>query len=48
MVRYILPVGTDLITSAFRAGREHPKECHRTRIDIDRKMTAAIRAWIRN
>ena len=45
MVRYILPVGTDLISAVFRAGRDYPKECRRTRTDIDRRITAAIKAW---
>ena len=45
MVRNMLPIGADLITSVFRSGREHSKECRRVRIDIDKKITAAIKAW---
>lgn len=45
MVSCILPVGTDLISAVFRAGRDYPKECRRARIDIDRRITAAIKAW---
>ena len=30
----------------FRAGREYPKECRATRIDIDAKVTRTLIEWI--
>jgi hypothetical protein len=29
----------------FVAARRHPKECKRTRVDIDRKLRATIEEW---
>ena len=46
MLRSMLPLGSGLLVRLmFRAGREHPKECKATRIDIDRRLRAALRAW---
>ena len=42
----MLPVGGKLfVGGAFRAGREYPKECRETRIDIDRKLRYVFRRW---
>ena len=46
MLRSMLPLGSGLLVRLmFRAGREHPKECKATRIDIDRRLLAALQAW---
>lgn len=45
MVKTILPVGGDLFTRVFAAGRKFPKECKAARIDIDRRVTQAVDAW---
>ena len=46
MLRSMLPLGSGLLVRLmFRAGREHPKECKATRIDIDRRLQAALQAW---
>lgn len=45
MVKTILPVGGDLLTRVFAAGRKFPKECKAARIDIDRRITQAVDAW---
>lgn len=47
MVRSMLPVGGDLITRVFAAGRKYPKECKAARIDIDKQITRAINDWKR-
>lgn len=46
MLKMMLPVGSGLLVSLmFRAGKEHPKECRETRIDIDRRLKKALAAW---
>ena len=45
LVKTILPVGGDLITKVFAAGRSYPKECKETRIAIDKAVTDAINEW---
>lgn len=46
MLKAMLPVGSDLlIRFMFKAGREYPKECRRTRIDIDEKLSGSISEW---
>lgn len=45
MVKTILPVGGDLLTRVFDAGRKFPKECKAARIDIDRRVTQAVDVW---
>ena len=46
MLKSILPVGSGLLVKLmFRAGREHPKACKATRIDIDRRLRTALEAW---
>ena len=47
MLRQIIPVFPDfLIGRAFLSAREHPKECLRTREDIDRRMKNTIKKWM--
>lgn len=39
LLKMMLPVGSGLLVSfMFKAGKEHKKECRKTRIDIDRRM----------
>ena len=46
MLRSMLPLASGLLVRLmFRAGREHPKECRETRIDIDSRLQAALQAW---
>ena len=46
MLKLMLPVGSGLLVSfMFKAGKEHPKECRETRIDIDRRLQKALREW---
>ena len=46
MLKLILPVGSSLLVSfMFRAGKEHPKACRETRLDIDRRLQKALREW---
>ena len=46
MLKRMLPVGSGLLIKwAFKAGREYPGECRRTRLDIDERLTRLIRAW---
>lgn len=46
MLDIMMPViGGLLVGLAFKAGRKHSKECKQTRLDIDRKLTAAITKW---
>ena len=46
MLKMMLPVGSKLLVSLmFRAGKQYPEECRQTRIDIDRRLKAALEAW---
>lgn len=46
MLKTIIPIGSGLlIRLMFKAGREHPKECRQTRIDIDEKLSRGILNW---
>lgn len=45
LLNILLPVGGDLMSMAFRAGREHPEECKAVRIDIDNKLREVIAEW---
>ncbi|MBQ6439922.1 MAG: acyl-CoA thioester hydrolase [Mogibacterium sp.] len=45
LLKIMLPVGADLMSLAFKAGREYPKECKAVRIDIDNKLSEIIREW---
>ena len=46
MLKMMLPVGSGLLVSLmFKAGKEHPKECRETRLDIDRRLQKALREW---
>lgn len=46
MLTAMLPVGSELmIRFMFTAGRQHPKACRQTRIDMDEKLTNSILKW---
>jgi hypothetical protein len=46
MLKLMLPVGSSLLVSfMFRAGKEHPKECRETRLELDRRLQKALREW---
>ena len=46
MLKTALPIGSGLLVRLmFKAGRDHPKECRQTRLDIDRKLSRAIAEW---
>ena len=46
MLKMMIPVGSALLVRfMFRAGKEHPKECRETRIDIDRRLQRALHEW---
>ena len=46
MLKIMLPVGSALLVSImFKAGKDYPKECRETRIDIDRRLQKALREW---
>lgn len=46
MLKAMLPIGSNLMVSLmFKAGREYPKECRQTRVDIDDKLSGIINKW---
>jgi len=46
MLKTMLPVGSGLLIKLmFKAGREYPKECRQTRLDIDEKLSRSILEW---
>ena len=46
MLKMMLPVGSGLLVSImFKAGKEYPKECRETRIDIDQRLNKALAEW---
>ncbi len=46
LFKMLLPVGSSLLVSfMFKAGKEHPKECRATRVDIDRRLKKTLAEW---
>ncbi len=45
LLKTMLPVGGSLFVGVFKAGRDYKKECREARIDIDRRVSAAIKNW---
>lgn len=46
MLKTMIPVGSGLLVRLmFKAGREYPKACRQTRIDIDGKLSRSILDW---
>lgn len=47
LLKKIFPVGAGLLSKMmFKAAKEFPKECKETRIDIDKRISEAIKEWI--
>lgn len=48
MLRIALPIGLKFVMRfVFKAAKDYPKECEATRKDVDRKVSAALKEWIR-
>ncbi len=46
MLRSMLPIGADfLVRFMFKAARDYPDECRKTRRDIDRRLTDILQKW---
>ena len=46
LLHMALPVGLKFVLRfIFRAAKEYPDACEATRIDIDRKLSAALKEW---
>ena len=46
MLEIVLPFGSSfLLRFAFKTLKDHPKECKKTRIDIDRRLSRIISEW---
>lgn len=46
LLKNMLPVGSGLlIRLMFKAGRNYPAQCKKTRIDIDKRLSQSISAW---
>lgn len=46
MLKMMLPIGSAMLVRVmFKAGKEYPKQCRETRIDIDTRLQKAIREW---
>ena len=46
MLDMMMPlIGSLFVGIAFRAGRQFLKECKQTRLDVDKKLSDAIRSW---
>lgn len=47
LLKKIFPIGSGLLLKMmFKAAKEFPKECKETRIDIDKRLSKAIKEWI--
>ena len=48
MLRLALPFGLKFVMRfIFKAAKDYPDECEQTRKDIDRKLSAALRQWVK-
>lgn len=46
LLKMMLPIGSSLFVSTmFRAAKEYPNECRKTRIDIDQRLSEALAQW---
>ncbi len=45
MVKTMLPIGGDLLTRIFAAGKKYPKECKSTRVDIEKQIIRVVHDW---
>ena len=41
----MLPIGSGLFIRLFKAEKDYPSECRKTREDVDIKMSYAINEW---
>ena len=48
MVKTMLPVGSGLLFRAFAAGKQYPKECRATRMDIEQHVKENVYNWLNN
>lgn len=47
LFKTIFPIGANILLKVmFKAAKEFPKECKETRIDIDKRLSKAIKEWI--
>lgn len=47
LFKTIFPIGANILLKVmFKAVKEFPKECMETRIDIDKRLSKAIKEWI--
>ncbi len=47
MLRLALPVGLKFVMRfLFRSAKEHADECEATRIDVDKRLSAALHEWV--
>ena len=47
LLKKIFPIGSGLLSKVmFKAAKEFSKECKETRIDIDKRLSKAIKEWI--
>ena len=47
MLRKALPVGLKFVMKfIFKAAKDYPKECEKTRKDIDSRLSAALKQWV--
>ena len=47
LFKTIFPIGANFFLKVmFKAAKEFPKECKETRIDIDKRLSKAIKEWI--
>ncbi len=47
MLEQALPLVSGIfVRCCFKAAREYPKECRKTRIDIDHKVGQALKEWM--
>ena len=47
LFKTIFPIGANILFKVmFKAAKEFPKECKETRIDIDKRLSKAIKEWI--
>lgn len=45
LLKSMLPIGSSLFIRLFKAGKDYPSECRKTREDVDIKMSYAINEW---
>lgn len=47
LFKTIFPIGANILLKVmFKAAKEFPEECKETRIDIDKRLSKAIKEWI--